>query len=122
MTVNPARSTRAADRHRRSAVDDGRRIRRSAASQPGRSRLRRWPRSPALALALFGEPGTAIEIPWLFKHTVLLLDQTGKVFLGSPVVLYMAAAWYATELPEERSGRSHGSSSCSCSPWAATSV
>jgi formate hydrogenlyase subunit 3/multisubunit Na+/H+ antiporter MnhD subunit len=50
---------------------------------------------PALALALFGEPGTEIEIPWLFKHTVLLLDQTGKVFLGFTGLLYMAAAWYA---------------------------
>ena len=50
---------------------------------------------PAVALALFGEPGTAIEIPWLFKHTVLLLDQTGKVFLGFTGLLYMAAAWYA---------------------------
>ncbi len=48
-----------------------------------------------MALALFGEPGTAIEIPWLFKHTVLLLDQTGKVFLGFTGLLYMAAAWYA---------------------------
>ena len=51
--------------------------------------------APAVALALVGEPGTAIEIPWLFKHTVLLLDQTGKVFLGFTGLLYMAAAWYA---------------------------
>jgi len=50
---------------------------------------------PALALAVFGEPGTAIEIPWLFKHTVLLLDQTGKVFIGFTGLLYMTAAWYA---------------------------
>ena len=50
---------------------------------------------PAVALALFGEPGSTIEVPWLFKHTVLLLDQTGKVFLGFTGLLYMAAAWYA---------------------------
>ncbi len=50
---------------------------------------------PALILALFGDPGAAVEIPWLFKHTVLLLDQTAKVFLGFTSVLYMAAAWFA---------------------------
>ena len=50
---------------------------------------------PAVALALFGEPGSTIEVPWLFKHTVLLLDQTGKVFLGCTGLLYMAAAWDA---------------------------
>jgi formate hydrogenlyase subunit 3/multisubunit Na+/H+ antiporter MnhD subunit len=50
---------------------------------------------PALALALFGEPGATLEIPWLFKHTVLALDRTGKVFLGFTSVLYMTAAWYA---------------------------
>jgi multicomponent Na+:H+ antiporter subunit D len=50
---------------------------------------------PALILTLFGDPGAAVEIPWLFKHTVLLLDQTAKVFLGFTSVLYMAAAWFA---------------------------
>ncbi|MEE4271025.1 MAG: complex I subunit 5 family protein [Thermoanaerobaculales bacterium] len=50
---------------------------------------------PALALALFAPSGSVVEIPWLFKHTILLLDDTGRVFLGFTGVLYVAAAWYA---------------------------
>ncbi len=50
---------------------------------------------PALILALFGELGASVEIPWLFKHTILLLDETGRVFLWFTAVLYMAAAWFA---------------------------
>jgi formate hydrogenlyase subunit 3/multisubunit Na+/H+ antiporter MnhD subunit len=51
---------------------------------------------PALALALFGSSGSSLEIPWLLKHTVLALDQTGRVFLGFTSALYLAAAWYAS--------------------------
>jgi formate hydrogenlyase subunit 3/multisubunit Na+/H+ antiporter MnhD subunit len=50
---------------------------------------------PALALALFGPTGAELDIPGLFKHTGLLLDETARVFLGFTSVLYMAAAWYA---------------------------
>ncbi len=50
---------------------------------------------PALGLALAGHTGGALEIPWLLKHTLLLLDPTARVFLGFTSALYLAAAWYA---------------------------
>jgi multicomponent Na+:H+ antiporter subunit D len=51
---------------------------------------------PALGLSLFGVTGSSLEIPWLLKHTVLAMDQTGRVFLGFTSALYLAAAWYAS--------------------------
>jgi formate hydrogenlyase subunit 3/multisubunit Na+/H+ antiporter MnhD subunit len=51
---------------------------------------------PALGLALFGAPGSSLEIPWLLKHTVLAMDETGRVFLAFTSALYLAAAWYAS--------------------------
>ena len=51
---------------------------------------------PALGLALLGAPGSSLEIPWLLKHTVLTMDETGRVFLGFTSALYLAAAWYAS--------------------------
>jgi formate hydrogenlyase subunit 3/multisubunit Na+/H+ antiporter MnhD subunit len=59
---------------------------------------------PALGLALLGETGTALEIPWLFQHTVLVMDETGRVFLGFTSVLYIAAAWYAKRYLEHDPG------------------
>jgi formate hydrogenlyase subunit 3/multisubunit Na+/H+ antiporter MnhD subunit len=56
---------------------------------------------PALALALFGPSGAELEIPGLFKHTVLMLDETARVFLGFTSVLYMVAAWYARSYLED---------------------
>jgi multicomponent Na+:H+ antiporter subunit D len=49
---------------------------------------------PALVLALFGTVPSALEIPGLLKHTLLALDETGRVFLAFTGVLYAAAAWY----------------------------
>ncbi|MCU0303728.1 MAG: complex I subunit 5 family protein [Thermoanaerobaculales bacterium] len=50
---------------------------------------------PALAAALVAASGTTVSVPWLLKHVILLLDDTGRVFLGFSSILYMAAAWYA---------------------------
>jgi formate hydrogenlyase subunit 3/multisubunit Na+/H+ antiporter MnhD subunit len=55
---------------------------------------------PALGLALFGAPGSSLEIPWLLKHTVLFMDDVGRVFLGFTGALYLAAAWYASGNPK----------------------
>jgi hydrogenase-4 component B len=65
-------------------------------------RLRRAVRSlaplaalPGLCLALFGETGSAVELPWLLKHTLFVLDDTARVFLGFTSALYLVASWYA---------------------------
>jgi formate hydrogenlyase subunit 3/multisubunit Na+/H+ antiporter MnhD subunit len=50
---------------------------------------------PALALALLVQPGARLDLPWLLQHTVLELDEVGRVFLGFTSALWLAAGWYA---------------------------
>ena len=74
------------------------------ASPPLRSRARSLAplaALPALGLALFGAPGSSLEIPWLLKHTVLFMDDVARVFLGFTGALYLAAAWYASSYLED---------------------
>lgn len=50
---------------------------------------------PALVLALFGSAGIGFSAPWLFKHTLLVMDDTARIFLGFTSVLYIVSAWQA---------------------------
>jgi hydrogenase-4 component B len=54
-----------------------------------------WAALPALVLALAGQTGTRLHLPWLVQHTVLELDHVGRVFLGFSSILWLASGWYA---------------------------
>ncbi|MFH7320841.1 complex I subunit 5 family protein [Desulfurivibrio sp. D14AmB] len=58
---------------------------------------------PALLLALLGEEGTTLALPWLLLGTELGLDATGRIFLLLSAWLWLIAAWFATAyLAEDR--------------------
>ena len=50
---------------------------------------------PALLLALLGQEGQPLTLPWLLLGTELALDATGRPFLLLSAWLWLLAAWFA---------------------------
>lgn len=50
---------------------------------------------PALLLALAACDGLVSDLPWLLLGSRLMLDETGRLFLGFTAVVWLLAGWYA---------------------------
>jgi len=71
----------------------------AVAAMPRRKRLSRrllpWTALPALVLAVTGDPGESLHLPWLLTGTVLELDRIGRGFLGFTAAVWLAAGTFA---------------------------
>jgi formate hydrogenlyase subunit 3/multisubunit Na+/H+ antiporter MnhD subunit len=54
-----------------------------------------WTAVPALALALWAEPDSFVDIPWLLLGTRFGIDDTGRVFLVFTAALWIVCGQYA---------------------------